>query len=198
MAMFKQLTLFLGILLVPKLVLASGVEDRQMILHEAILNDSIVGVRNAVDAGALVNFNEQSKSPLLKAVLLRKWKAVDALLNVGAEPNISYLGEKIVHYLIRNRNVKIAQSFIEAGADFSEKINETQDAFTYVSRFNMSVPGTRIRPDFDLLYAMVQHGYHLKKNFENKDLNNNAWYLSILEGGSNHIGFFLIAEQNKD
>ncbi len=38
---------------------------------------------------------------------------------------------------------------------------------------------------------MINNGYDLKRNFENHDLINNAWYLAIKNGQVNQIGFFL-------
>ncbi len=161
-------------------------------LQNAILNDSALDVKNAIEAGAKINFEQSSQAPLLKAVLLKKSKAANALLEAGANPNIFYAGEKLVFYIIKQGDLRVAEAFIKSKADFTGIIDGEQDAFTYVStHFDTPISGKANRPDCDLLYAMINQGYDLKKNIENRSLSNNAWYLAIKNGDVNRIGFFL-------
>lgn len=164
----------------------------QSTLQKAILNDSNIEVENAIKMGARISFEKSSQSPLLRAVLLKKFNATTTLLKAGCNPNITYRDEKVIHYLIKQGALKIANDFINAKADFSGIIEEEQDAFTYVSsHFSPSIKGQQTQPHFDLMHSMIKHDYGLKGNFKNKNLLNNAWYLAIKNGDVNNIGFFL-------
>ena len=190
--MKKHILLFLITLIVSStcsyLLIAN---DIQTSLQQAILSNSPNEVDNAIKAGAKINFDDSLKSPLLKAILLEKFEAAKALLDAGTNPNITYLGQKLVHNLIRKGELEIATSFVNHNADFSGMIEGEQDAFTFASKFDRPITGSKKRPDFDLLFAMIQHGYNLQKNFGNKNLTNNAWYQALINGRNNHIGFFL-------
>ncbi len=60
------------------------IDPLQYQLNRAILNDSPEEIRAAVKAGANIHPTKIGKAPLLIAVLLRRTKAVDALLKCGA------------------------------------------------------------------------------------------------------------------
>ena len=72
-------------------------------LHDAILNDSLDQVKEAVILGANINQPKEQKLPLLWAVLLRKTDAVEALLDLGAKPD-----KALVQYAISLHASKIA------------------------------------------------------------------------------------------
>jgi len=63
----------------------------QDMLHKAILNNSQDGIRQAVKAGANINSGVGGLPPLVTAVLLDKFVAVECLLESGVNVNITYL-----------------------------------------------------------------------------------------------------------
>lgn len=129
---------------------------------------------------------------LLKAVLFHDSATVKSLLNQGHDPNYVYLGKPIVHQALKQGDLEIATLLINAGAVFSSFFEDGQDAFSYVaSRFDNPTAGKNERPDFDLLQAMVKHGYDINENFTNKNLNNNAWYQVLKANKVFHIVYFL-------
>lgn len=129
---------------------------------------------------------------LLKAVLFHDSAKVKSLLNQGHDPNYVYLEKPIVHQALKQGDLEIATLLIKAGAIFSGFFEDGQDAFSYVaSRFDTPTAGKNERPDFDLLQAMVKHGYDINENFTNKNLNNNAWYQVLKANKVFHIVYFL-------
>lgn len=140
-------------------------------------------------------FYKDNRSPLLWAVLQGKNSEVEALLKSGMNPNILYNGEPLVHYTIKKGNLEIATSLVNAGADFSGKISDNYDAFTYVSiHFNDRITnqGKLYRYlDLDLLNAFISKGYDLRANFESSNLQINCWYLALKNNQNNKIAFFL-------
>ena len=57
----------------------------QEMLYAAILNDSAFGIRHAVLSGANVNQLIEGKSPLLLSVMLKRYNAIQCLLDLGAK-----------------------------------------------------------------------------------------------------------------
>lgn len=136
--------------------------------------------------------DDKDKIPLIKAVLLKEYGHAQALLAQGANPNINHLDKPLIHYSIKAGDLDIALLLVNAGADFSGKVDGDQDAFTYVATHcNTPVTGKNTRPDFDLLHAMLERGYNLQQNINNKNLHNNAWYMAIKNNHTNLIGQFL-------
>ena len=150
----------------------------------------------------LTIFQKDNRSPLLRAVLQKKDNEVEALLKTGANPNILYLNKPLIHYVIKQGNLQIATLMVNAGADFSGTIDEGQDAFTYISTHtNNPTVSKKGKDDWcyvdcDLLYAFISHGYDLQENFNNNNLQNNAWYLALKNNQAYRIPFLL--GQNKE
>ena len=83
--------------------LGKSQQELQDMLHTAILKDSAEEIEQAVQTGADVNMEKENKSPLLKAVLLRKSDAINALLDLGAVVN-----KNIVQHAIDLKSYAIA------------------------------------------------------------------------------------------
>lgn len=167
---------------------ACGNQDLQNNLNAAIANDSYQDIESTIKAGAQINFEQASKSPLLKAMLMRKRKAVKALLEFGANPNILYMEKPLIYWALKNCETEIALYLVKAGADFSGTFDGEQDAFTYVA--------INLHGSIDLLSAMVQRGYDIKSNFTNQNLKNNAWYLSLIHNKRDICYFLNIVKDN--
>jgi len=75
-------------------------------LYRAILNDSPKEIRDAVQAGADVNHEINNKHPLCWAVVLTKSKAVEALLECGANKNTSCSGQMLVNQATIGRSTE--------------------------------------------------------------------------------------------
>jgi ankyrin repeat protein len=166
-------------------------------LQKGILSDSAQEIENAIKEGAIINFELTSKSPLLKAVLLKKENAIEALLKAGANPNIMHQGKKLVHYAIKQDALKIATLLVNSRADFSGIVDSGQDAFVYVlTHYDLPTvsgkcDGDWLYVNFDLLYALIKHGYDLRASFSNTDLERNSWYLINKLQKNYFIAFFL-------
>lgn len=76
----------------PKTLRFSSPQD---MLHQAILNDSADEIKHALQAGANVNLGKNGKSPLLSAILLKRSKAVGALLELGAAVDNSLISHAV-------------------------------------------------------------------------------------------------------
>ena len=63
------------------------IKSSQEKLHAAILKDSAVGIREAIKEGADINIEKNGKSPIMWAILLSRYKALETLLQLGAIPN---------------------------------------------------------------------------------------------------------------
>ncbi len=138
----------------------------QYLLREAIINDSPEEVEAAIQAGAIINFNEASKSPLLHALLSRSLKAARKLIAKGANPNIVYKGKKLSHYFLNNSAILIL--LIEGNADYSGTVGEQPDMLTYALHTNENVAN-----------ALINKGNDIKPFIETKNLENNLWYQSL-------------------
>ncbi len=79
-------------------------------LHAAILNDSAEKIREAVNTGANVNQEINDKSPLLWAVLLNRYNAIETLLQLGAKPN-----DICAQHAINMRDIKSVYLFVKHG-----------------------------------------------------------------------------------
>lgn len=160
-------------------------ESPQDLLRKAIMNDSAEEIKKAVNVGAIVNFEDSSKAPLLHAFLSRKNKAAEALLNAGANPNITFQGIKLVHYFILSGQHRNALLLIKYGADYSGNVDAKQDAFNFVlNNFNGGFyrGGTwsgDVGSDI-LLEAFLKAGSDLNPFLATNDLSKNLWYQSVL------------------
>ncbi len=72
---------------VPEQTVASIKLKKLDALHDAIVADSSEKIRKAVLDGADVNHLKDGKTPLLWAIILQCYNALDTLLHLGAKPN---------------------------------------------------------------------------------------------------------------
>ncbi len=141
------------------------INDLQGALHKAILNDSAVEIKSAVQAGADVNKEKNGKSPLLFAILLSRYNAIEALLNFGAMPddvcgqhaikmkdgrsllllvkhgcinlNLKEVAGMITHFAI-NRQHQLALELIKELVNCGYNVNELWDAAICLAYFGPS------------------------------------------------------------
>lgn len=144
-------------------------------LRKAIMDNSAEDIKKAIEAGAIINFDDHSKSPLLHAVLSKKEKAVRALLEAGANPNIMYQGKKLIHNLILNKG-ESTLLFINFGADFSGNIDGQHDLFNYIMGGHS---GLWSNLQFYLMDMLIKKGNDIKPFYETTDLSKNLFYQSI-------------------
>lgn len=144
-------------------------QSPQDMLRDAIINDSPDEVKKAVSAGAKINFDKSTKSPLLHSLLSGSLQAARTLINEGANPNIIYQGKKLSHYFIKNPTTALL--LIQLGADYSGPVEGEPDVFTYTLKHF---------PNYQsLTYELVKKGHSLKPFYEAKNLEKNLWYQSL-------------------
>lgn len=100
---------------------SSHVQD---MLHKAIIQDSVEGVMQSIQAGADVNLDKDNKSPLVWAVLLKRFMVIEALLKYGANVNVVYLGLPLIQHVynkgvFNKSDMKLAFSLLLNGATVS-------------------------------------------------------------------------------
>ena len=88
-------------------------------LHRAAENESVLGVRKLLQAGADPNTaDREGRTPLHLAVQSDSPETVNYLLEAKADPNAADKdGATPLHYAARNRSPDVAQRLLDAGAD---------------------------------------------------------------------------------
>ncbi|MDR3549991.1 MAG: hypothetical protein P4L31_01130 [Candidatus Babeliales bacterium] len=119
------------------------INDLQEALHKAILNDSAMEIRSAVQAGANVNMTKNGKLPLLWSILLNHYNAADVLLQLGAIAD-----DTCVKQTEKMKNFKLYRLLLKQGG---AKINPCiLDYFTHQCE-KLEI--------LDLIRDLVNHGY---------------------------------------
>jgi len=92
-------------------------------LHDAVWANDLVRAQGLVKKGASVNFNEESRRPLLCIATFREnLKMVRFLLGKGADVNaLDKDGSTPLLMASRRNNWKMARMFIDAGADVNAR-----------------------------------------------------------------------------
>lgn len=129
-------------------------------------------IKKAIADGASINFGDPVKEPLLYALLAEKNESAQALLDSGANPNIMYQGEKLVHYCLMSGKCD-AELLIKNGADISGTMGAYKDVFDWALH-NVNVAGEPFLRD------LVKKGHDLKSYCENQDPSKNLFYQSLL------------------
>ncbi len=146
----------------------------QEILRQAIQKDSRDDVQRAVAAGAVINYDNPLRSPLLHAFLDNKIQAAIGLLEAGANPNLMYQGKKLVHYFLLNSDAKKASILIQFGADYSGIVEGDQDVFNFIINNYSKNPYLGSIAD-----QLIKKGHDLKPFYTTKDLSKNLYYQSL-------------------
>jgi ankyrin repeat protein len=79
-------------------------------LHDAIVADSSEKIRKAVLDGADVNHLKDGKTPLLWAIILQHYNAIETLLHLGAKPD-----DTCVTQVIKMQDIKCLLSLVRHG-----------------------------------------------------------------------------------
>lgn len=159
---FMKKLLFSFLVLTSATSLIAEMKSVQQMLHQAILDNSAERVREAILAGANVNLVKDGKSPLVLAVLLKKNNVVEELLNLGANPKVMYLAQKLVIHAVKLSNIEAAILLIQKGADFSGPMDmgisissHSQNIVSYL--FHRSLVAGKL----ELLQEIINHGFDL-------------------------------------
>lgn len=165
-------------------------------LYRAIFNDSPEEIRLAIESGAVVN---DVYAPLLKAILLARSNAVEALLKHKANPKIfcytntnQHLSSvtahphlysfKLVHYAAFLGDMKSALSLIKYGADFGGDISEWGSGRTGEIINHTDIMGIVLGnysedsvTCLQLIQLLFDRGYKINQT----EWKNNIWYMAI-------------------
>ena len=138
-------------------------------LHYAIINYRNEIVKLLIKAGADVNLNDRSQTPLSTAILKENIEAINILLDNGADPNKEnihlYPKKSPIFCAISMRNIEIIEILINAGADLgtehSDPSNRNTNAYQWARR---TLPVNMMRtPQEDLIYSTIM--LNRKKRF---------------------------------
>lgn len=162
--------------------------DAQNLLHKAILNDSAEEVRSAVLAGANVNAGKDGKAPLIVAVALKRSRAIDELINCGADVNVKYSGRSLVHYSAISDDIKSVILLVKNGANFSGNLDQTRNIMDYAI----------LRNSLELAQELINHGWDISNatdgyvggNSLNAKITNVLW-LAIPRGSAAMVRLFI-------
>ena len=97
-------------------------QQPQEMLQKAILNNSAIEVRNAVQAGADINNGKDGKSPLIWALLLQRQEAFAELIRLGSNVHVTYEGVSLVLHALKLDDLKSALLLLNNGANCSGSI----------------------------------------------------------------------------
>lgn len=115
----------------------SKIISPQEMLYEAIMRDSADEIAVAIECGANVNTTFNNKVPLVVAILLRRSIAVAKLVESGADVNVSYSANSLVHHAVRLGDIKSAIILVKNNARFAGNIDQNQNvmnaAIAYVA-----------------------------------------------------------------
>lgn len=149
-------------------------------LHQAIVNDSVDDIKAAIKSGANIELGLGQQPPLLLAVIMEKQKAIETLLNLGANPNIEYLNQPLLFYIIKKNDYRLAQLYLNYGVGLSElQKKELADYIMFHSPYRFD------QIAIDILKLL---NYDIKDNFRNPDLLKNKWYQLLVKhsAGTSH------------
>lgn len=157
--------------------ISSSTVSADTLLEKAIFNDSSEEIQQAVFAGANVN-HMNGNPPILLAVLLRKSSSVEALIDLGANLDVSYEGCRLIHYALKLGDFKSALLLIKAGAPFNESLASHQNGFIYLvveCLGNSHYNGLAL----EIIQELINRDYPINS----KDFRMNLWYAML---GSYH------------
>lgn len=145
------------------------------LLEKAIFNDSTEEIQQAVQSGANID-HANGKPPLLLAVLLKKAIAIETLINLGANLEISYEGYELVHYALKLEDFKSALLLVKAGATLGKPKDLHQKGVIYLAIEGLGNIYTKSIA-LELIQAMIDNGYPVIS----VDWRTNGWY-AVLGG----------------
>ncbi len=128
--------------------------NAQELLHQAIMNDSEADVRQAVKMGADVNLGRGDKPSLAWAVLLKKYNAVEALLECGAKPD-----NTLTRQSIKMHDIKSLLFFVKHGC----QINFSRGDLLNIVIFSYRVDAVCI---LAFIKELSSHGYPINELWE--------------------------------
>lgn len=158
--------------------ISSSAITADTLLEKAIFNDSIEEIHQAVQAGANIN-NANGKPPILLAVLLKKSCAIETLINLGANLEISYEGYELVHYALKLEDFKSALLLVKARAPLGKPKDMHQKGVIYLVIEGLGNSQNKATA-LEIIEAMIDIGYPINS----VDWRMNGWY-AVLGGYRN-------------
>lgn len=153
-------------------------EKKFSTLHQAILNDSAEGVKQAIQSGADVNHGKDGQSPLLWAVLLKKSKAIEALLKSGANTNVVYAGNTLVQHAAHLNDLESTILLVKNGANYSGNISRTEGNIMHAAICRFQSP--------ELVQELIKRGWNIHNNKEgfvgdnsSNEMLINVWFMAV-------------------
>jgi len=159
-------------------------------LHKAILNNSAEEIKLAINAGADINLEKDGKYPLLLALLLKRYTALESLLGAGAnvcdslvEHAVNMGENKSLTLLLRssvaltNPHKLLERAFEKANLDDAVLLMQ------HGGRFATSQLGTRLHTSFQWLHRpgslefvqeVINSGYDVNSIWALQDSNERA------------------------
>lgn len=121
----------------------------QDMLHGAILSDSAEKIRTAAHAGANINQPKDGKSPLLWAILLSRYNAIETLLHLGASID-DVCGEQA----IKMQDAKSLLLLVKYGYPNLDikKVSGIISLFINRNKFDIAC---------ELIRELINHGYNI-------------------------------------
>lgn len=151
-----------------KFDLFSVQDNPQKMLHAAILNNSVRGIKHAIHSGADINLGLGNQPPLLLAVIMEQECAARELLEQGANPDVWYLNKPLVFYILKKNNYQFAKIYLSYGLELSDT-ERTEAVNTILFQNPYRLDQTTI----DVLKMLK---YNIKNNFKSSNLLQNKWY----------------------
>lgn len=145
------------------------VVDAQDLLHQAIMRDSADDIREAVRLGANVNNGKGGQASLVWAVILNRFKAVECLLECGANANIVYSGSSLVLHALKLRGeynwlcgIPSATLLVRNGANFSGDVSgETAMGFA-INAIRLELRNEAL----GFIQELINHGWNIHNDTE--------------------------------
>lgn len=151
-------------------------------LYLGIIHDSPNEIIDAIAEGANINVWKENKTPLLYAVLLKKSKAVDVLINNGANLNISYQGMYLAQHSVKLGDLKSAVIIIRMGGQFSGDMDAIKrNIMDYAINYVETPPAPYKKGNaLELVEELILRGY----NIHSSHWRSSVWYSSIRHSGT--------------
>lgn len=194
-------------------------KSAQEMLRKAILDNSTEGIKEAVLAGADVNFNKNGETPLLLAVILKHSDMVDILLGYGAIANESlvenaikqidfktailltkkgklninafYFGSTLLGHALQRYRAEEAHLLVQSGANFSRCFDESKSSLLKNDAMNYAIEIEAINNRSNTALALIQELINHGYNIHDNNYNSCIWKLAIMKRSQKSLNLFI-------
>ncbi len=133
-------------------ILITKMNDIQDALYKAILNDSVVEIKKAVQAGADINKRKDNKPLLLWAILLNRYNAIAELIQLGVT-----FDDFCAQQIIKMQDIKFLLLLVKQG-----QLNFDVQKVTGVIRRSL-ICQKNYDVALELIKELVCHGYNVNE-----------------------------------